>query len=100
MELKSNTLNLIDYKNIDNSPLFKSVREFYNFPDGLHKLNISADNEHYVTIEFYNYQKTHCSVTFQKKFNFITLKKGSGGVNFDYIKLINNLIKFKIFQSV
>jgi hypothetical protein len=85
-------LSLVDYDNVENSILVNAVKEFYNFPESLHDFKIKQETEHYVEIEFYNYQKTHCSVLYQKDFDEVRLKKGSGGVNHSYVKLINNLI--------
>ena len=90
-------LSLVDYDNLENSILIKAIKEFYNFPENLHDFKIKNETEHYVEIEFYNYQKTHCSVTYQKDFDQVRLKKGSGGVIHSYIKLINNLISLGWF---
>lgn len=90
-------IDLVDYNNIENSLLVKAVREFYNCPNQLHDFRLVNETNHYVEIEFYNYQKTHCSVVYQKDFNEVRLKKGSGGVNFNYIKLVNNLINLGVF---
>ena len=89
--------NLVDYNDIENSLLIKAVREFFDFPQSLHGFELVRETEHYVEIKFFNYQKTNCSVIYQKDFNQIRLNKGIGGVNFDYLTLINNLIKLGIF---
>lgn len=90
-------LSLVDYDNIENSIIVKAIRGFYDFPNNLHDFKLKAETKHFVEIEFYNYQKTHCSVVYQKDFNEVRLKKGSGGVNHCYIKLINNLISLGWF---
>lgn len=90
-------INLVNYGNLEESILVKAVKEFYNFPDGLHDFKLASETIHYVEIEFFNYQKTHCSVLYQKDFNEVRLKKGIGGVNHDYLKLINNLISLGWF---
>lgn len=85
-------ISLVNYDSIKDSILVKAVKEFYNFPDSLHDFKLVKETEHYVEIEFFNYQKTHCSVVYQKDFNHVLLKKGIGGVNHCYVKLINNFI--------
>ncbi len=90
--------NLIDLDDLSNSNLIKATKEFYNFPDHLHDFKIKDNTKHYVEIEFYNYQKTRCSIVYQKEFNTIKLNKGIGGVNHDNIKLVNNLVSFGIWK--
>lgn len=97
-EIKRSRKNIVDYNNIENSILVKAVKEFYNFPDNLHGFRLVAETDHFIEIEFYNYQRTHCSVIYQKDFNEVRLKKGSGGVNHCYLKLINNLIRLGCFK--
>lgn len=92
-------IELIDNQNIENSLLLKIAKQFFEFPDHLHDFKIINDYnpEYFVEVEFYNYRKTHCTILYHYKTNDVRFKKGIGGINFDYIKLVNLLVENKIW---
>ena len=95
----NNNIELVDYKQIENSLLIKIASKFFEFPENFHDFKVHTTSiENYISIEFYNYRKTHCSILYHFKTNEVRFKKGIGGLNINYLKLVNLLIENKIWE--
>ena len=95
----NNNIELVDYKQIENSLLIKIASKFFEFPENFHDFKVHTTSiEDYISIEFYNYRKTHCSILYHFKTNEVRFKKGIGGLNINYLKLVNLLIENKIWE--
>lgn len=95
----NNNIKLVDYNKIENSLLIKIASEFFEFPENFHDFKVYTTSiEDYISIEFYNYRKIHCSILYHFKTNEVRFKKGIGSLNINYLKLINLLIENKIWE--
>lgn len=95
----NNQIELIDNNNIENSLLLKVAKQFFEFPDNLHDFKKYIQQvEDFISIEFYNYRKTHCSILYHYKTNEVRFKLGMGGLNINQITLTNLLIQLNIWS--
>ena len=91
-------IKLIDEINLERSLLVVLAKEFFEFPQNLHNFILKDYNkENYITIEFFNYRKDSCSITYNFNFNKVHFKKGIGGIHYNELRLINKLIELKIW---